>query len=106
VDYKTGRKAGNEVDHAEQGQVYMLSEFMAEPLVDSIIVEFWYLDMDDLTRMVYSRDQGLRYFKSVNNRAVKMTSDTELAPTPSRWACKWCPYRQDRGGPCKVGVVS
>ena len=106
VDYKTGKKNGNEIDHGEQGQIYMLSEFMIEPDIDSIVVEFWYLDADDLTRMNFSREQGLRFFKSINNRAVKMTSDVTFAATPSKWACKWCPYRQDRGGPCKVGVVS
>lgn len=106
VDYKTGKKDGNEVDHAEQGQVYMLSEFMIEPLIKNIVVEFWYLDQDDLTRMEYTREQGVRYFKSINSRAEKMTSDTTFEPTPSRWSCKWCAYRQDRGGPCKVGVIS
>jgi hypothetical protein len=106
TDYKTGKKDGNEVDHAEQGQIYMLSEFMIEPLIEEIVVEFWYLDINDLTRMRYTRDQGLRYFKSINARAEKMTSDTTFEATPSRWACKWCPYRQDRGGPCKVGVIS
>lgn len=106
VDYKTGRKDGNEVDHSEQGQIYMLSEFMIEPEINEIVVEFWYLDVNDLTRMRYTREQGVRYFKSINTRAVKMTSDTALEATPSRWACKWCPYRQDRGGPCKIGVIS
>lgn len=106
VDYKTGRKDGNEIKHSEQGQIYMLSEFMIEPEVQTIYTEFWYLDQNDLTRMKYTRDQGLRYFKSINGRAVKATSDSVLEPTPSKWACKWCPYRQDRGGPCQVGVVS
>lgn len=106
VDYKTGRKDGNEIKHSEQGQIYMLTEFMIEPLIETIDVEFWYLDINDLTHMKYTREQGLRFFKSINNRAVKATSDPVMEHTPSKWACKWCPYRQDRGGPCKVGVIS
>jgi hypothetical protein len=28
----------------------------------------------------------------LNNRAVKLTSDTELTATPSEKACKWCDF--------------
>lgn len=106
IDYKSGRKSGNEIKHTSQGQHYMLSELMLEPKVDLVHVEFWYLDQNDLMATSYTRQQGMKFFRNINERALKATEpDQKWEPEPSKWACKYCPYRQDRGGQCKVGVI-
>lgn len=106
IDYKTGRKDGNEIKHTHQGQRYMLAEIMTEPDVDLVHVEFWYTDANDLMTTTYTRAQGLKFFKHINEIALKATDpDQDWSPQPSAWACKWCPYRQDRGGQCKVGIL-
>lgn len=106
IDYKSGRKQGNEIKHTGQGIHYMLSELMLEPAVQTVHVEFWYTDVNDLMGTKYTRAQGMKFFKQVNETALKATApDQKWEPSPSKWNCKWCPYRQDRGGQCKLGVI-
>lgn len=103
IDYKTGRKHGNEVKHTEQGQLYQLAAFLKFPTLNSIDVEFWYTDhpVDQLYRTSYTREQGTRYFEKFNKRAEALTSATEFPPNPNAHSCRWCPYL---GNACKFGV--
>lgn len=106
VDYKSGRKSGNEIKHTTQGQRYMLSEFMLNPAVEIVHVEFWYTDVNDLMSTTYTRAQGLKFFRHINELAIKATApDQEWQAEPSKWNCRYCPYRQDRGGQCTMGVI-
>lgn len=93
LDYKTGKKVGNEVKHADQMQLYQLSAFMRYPKLEKITIELWYTDQDAISRMDFSRDQGLRFFKNFDDRARKMTSDEELRPRPNKFVCGRCPYK-------------
>lgn len=106
IDFKTGKKFGNEVKHAEQVQLYQLLSFLRFPELKSITVELWYIDQgpDQTTKMTFTKDQGLRFFKSFNDRAVAMTSCTEFPPNPNVHSCKWCPYGPKGTGHCPVGV--
>lgn len=104
VDYKTGKKFGNEIKHAEQMQLYQLAAFLRYPELAIIDVELWYTDQDDLTHMRYSRDQGMRFFQNFNRRGVEITSATEFPPSPNIFSCKWCPYGPRGTGDCDKGV--
>lgn len=105
VDYKTGRKFGNEFKHGEQCQLYQLATFMRYPELEIVETELWYTDQDELTHMRYTRDQGLRFFANINSRATKMTTATEFTPKPSPHACRYCPYSEERGnGVCEYSV--
>ena len=104
IDYKTGRMSGNEVKHADQGQQYQLGAFMRNPDIELITVEFWYLDQNDMSQMTFTRDQGLRFFKNVNDRALKMTEALDFPPKPNAFNCKWCPYGPKGTGACTHGV--
>lgn len=106
IDFKTGRKFGNEVKHAEQVQLYQLLSFMRYPELEKITVELWYIDQgpDHTTKMTFTRDQGLRFFKSFNERGLAVTSCTEFPPNPNVHSCKWCPYGPKGTGHCAVGV--
>ena len=44
IDYKTGKKFGNEIKHAEQTQLYQLAAFLRYPELETIDVELWYTD--------------------------------------------------------------
>lgn len=103
IDYKTGRKFGNEVKHAEQGQLYQLAAFLRNPTLASVSVEFWYLDQPVEQKSVfnYSRDQGTRYIEKFAKRGALLTSETEFPPNPNAYSCKWCPYL---GNACIYGV--
>lgn len=106
IDYKTGKKFGNEVKHMEQLQLYQLLSFMRFPELETITAELWYIDIgpDATTARTFTREQGLRFFKNFNDRGLEITSCTEFKPNPNVHSCKWCPYKPSASGHCPVGV--
>lgn len=107
IDYKTGRKFGNEVKHAEQLQLYQLVTFLRYPKLERVTAELWYLDQPDgqnITSMTYTRKQGLRFRDSFNRRGTALTTCEDWKPNPSVHTCKWCQYGPWNGGQCQVGV--
>lgn len=101
IDYKTGRKSGNELKHADQCALYQLSAFLLYPELKEIDAELWYLDQDELSRVHYTREQGMKFFRRFDDRARKMTSATEFAPSANRFNCRWCPYGIEGTGHCE-----
>ena len=93
IDYKTGKRYGNEVKHNEQLQLYQLVTFLRYPKLETIHVELWYLDVDELVTVTYTRNQGLRFRRSFENRGNAMTTCTEFPPNPNIFSCRWCPYK-------------
>ena len=104
IDYKTGRKFGNEVKHAEQLQLYALVTFLRHPKLQRVTAELWYLDQNETTRMTMTREQALRFRNSFHRRGVALTTCTDWKPNPSKFTCKWCQYGPWNGGQCQVGV--
>lgn len=104
IDYKTGRKFGNEVKHGQQAQLYQLGAFLRYPDLEEITTEIWYLDQDELATMEFTRAQGMRFFKHWNNRMEAMTTEVEFKPTPNMNSCRWCPYKPSKLGVCSVGI--
>lgn len=107
IDYKSGKRFGNEVKHNEQMQLYQLGTFLRYPKIKKVTVELWYLDLDEIHSMEYRRDQGLRYADSFARRGTAMTTCEDFVPNPNAYSCRWCPYKPtERGGTghCSVGV--
>lgn len=93
IDYKTGRRFGNEVKHAEQTQLYQLVTFLRYPELETIHTELWYPDVDELATMTYTRNQGLRFKRSFEQRGDAMTTCIDFPANPNIFSCKWCPYK-------------
>lgn len=104
IDYKTGKRYGNEIKHAEQGQLYQLATFLRYPDIQEIDVELWYTDQDELHHMRFTRDQGLRFFKGFDVRGNTITSEIEFPANPNIFSCRWCPYGPGGTGHCEKGV--
>jgi len=104
IDYKSGRKFGNEVSHAQQLQLYQLAAFLKYPELENIYAEIYYFDQNELTSMHFRRSQGLRFFKSWDDKFDKMLTCTSFPPNANQYSCRWCPYRQDRSGDCSFGI--
>lgn len=104
IDYKTGRKFGNEVKHAEQLQLYALVTALRYPRLKRITAELWYLDQNETTRMVFTREQALRFKSGFHRRGEALTTCSDWKPNPSKFVCKWCQYGPWNGGQCQVGV--
>ena len=104
IDYKTGRKFGNEVKHMEQMQLYALVTFLRHPELQFVDVELWYLDQNEVTKMTMTRDQALRFKLGFHKRGEALTTCSDWKPNPSKFVCKWCQYGPWNGGQCQVGV--
>lgn len=101
IDYKTGRRQGNEIKHTEQGQIYQLATFLRHPELEHIVVEFWYTDLGEKDVKQYSRVQGVTYFDKYHSRLSKISDCTEFKPNPNAFSCRWCPYK---GNICEYGI--
>lgn len=100
IDYKTGKKSGNEIKHGEQGQLYQLATFLRYPELERIDVEFWYTDQNDIARTSFTRKHGLNFLRLYTNRGNRMVTEAEFPSNPNMFACKWCPYGQKGTGHC------
>lgn len=106
IDYKSGKRYGNEAKHHEQMQLYQLAAFLRYPQLQEVTVELWYTDINDLVDRTYRRDQGLRFLLSWDKRGERMTTAEEFPAKPSQRTCKFCPYKPtEKGGTghCAVG---
>lgn len=104
VDYKTGKRYGNEFAHTEQGQLYALTSFLRYSDLELVHVEFWYTDLNELHATKYTRKQALMHFKTWNDRALKMTTTNRFEPNPNLFSCQWCPFNPKLGGTCEYAV--
>ncbi len=97
IDYKTGKKFGNEVKHMQQAQLYAIGVFFKYPNVQALTTEFWYLDHKLTTRKTYTREKMLHYITRFTERALAMTTTTVFPPKPNKMNCKWCDYGNQNG---------
>lgn len=104
IDYKTGKRAGNEIKHGEQVILYGLAEVLRQPEVEIVVVELWYLDMDEMHAVTFTRAQLLAQLPGFEARGLRMTTATTFPANPNIFSCRYCPYGPDKGGQCKQGV--
>lgn len=108
IDGKTGKKYGNEIKHAGQGQLYAGATFLREPTLQKTIVEFHYWDLKNderITRVEYKPQFAAKVILSFEKRANIMLGATMFPPRPNVFNCRYCAYGKSRGnGTCKVGV--
>lgn len=104
IDYKTGKKFGNEFKHGQQCQLYAIAAFIRFPNISVVRTELWYLDQKVKTIVFYRREDIGRLMANFTKRAIALTECTEFFPKPSLHACKWCPYGAKGTGHCSDGV--
>ena len=106
TDYKTGKKMGNEVKHAQQLQLYAVACFMRFPSLQTAKVCIEYLDEGKTVRRAYTREQVQFFLANFDKRGKKMTTATTFPPRPNMMNCMWCPYSPNNGGSgyCQYGV--
>lgn len=104
VDYKTGKKWGNEVKHAQQLQLYALVSFLRFPELETVDAQLWYLDIGETTSQVFTRDQALRFKRNYDKKGTDIVSCTSWPANPNKYSCQWCLYGPEHSGHCTVGV--
>jgi len=94
LDWKSGKKFGNELKHGEQALHYAIGAFMKYPDLDYIQTEFQYTDLGDKLTKNYTRERALLHMPKIHERAVIMTTATVFPPKPSKQNCRYCYYRE------------
>lgn len=105
IDYKTGKRFGNEVKHAIQLQLYALCALIRYPELEQVTCELWYLDQNELASFTMKRSQMSKYLKLFDQKGRKFTEDTVFKPNPNVESCKYCPYHPSKQANCEYGVV-
>lgn len=104
IDYKTGKRFGNEIKHAEQLQLYALCTLIRYPEVEKVTTELWYFDQNELASFEMKRSQIGKFLRIFDRRGRAVTEATDFKPNPNIHSCKYCPYHKDRQGDCKFGI--
>jgi hypothetical protein len=102
IDYKTGKKWGNEVKHGEQVQLYTLDTVMRYPDVEEITTELWYPDVDELTTQTFTRAQALKFKRNFEARGIAITQCEDWPANPNIFVCRYCNYGES--GDCKMSA--
>lgn len=92
IDWKSGKKWGNEVKYTQQGQLYAVGTFMKYPELLSIKTRFLFTDTGEKMERVYSRNQMPPILTNFTQRGERMTTAMHFKPKPSKIACRFCPY--------------
>ena len=95
IDFKTGRKEGNEISHISQAQVYAIGALMRDPELEFIKIRFFYLDKGGELQKEYTREYALRLLPRWIQRAIALTSATDFLPMPSTFKCRFCNYNKE-----------
>ena len=101
-DHKTGKLFGNEVKHASQGMFYAGLASVRYPEIAKFHVEFWYPDVNELTRTTFTRRQSGIFLAKFMERGKAMTSAIDFPAKPSEPNCRYCEYGKNKGvGACE-----
>ena len=103
IDYKSGKRFGNEIKHGEQLMFYASATAARFPEVQSIHTELWYLDVDEIAYAHYTRSKALQALARFTTRLEKMTQPQIYQPNPNIFSCRYCPYGSWGTGHCKAG---
>lgn len=98
IDWKTGKKFGNEMKHNQQGMGYAIAAFNRYPELEFVEVQFVYLDKIDELRGSYTRQQAALLQPGLEHRADLMTTCTDFEAKPSFHACRWCAHGKVQEG--------
>jgi CRISPR/Cas system-associated exonuclease Cas4 (RecB family) len=101
TDYKSGKRFGNELKHAQQLQLYALCTLLRHSKIERTTNELWYLDKNELASFELHRSQLSRYLAIFDKRGRALTECEDFKPNPNVVTCKWCPYK---GAECQFGV--
>lgn len=94
VDWKSGKKFGNELKHGEQALHYAIGAFSKFPFLDYIQTEFQYTDLGEKMTKNYTRDRAMLHMPKIHQRAIIMTTATTFPPKPSKVNCRYCFFRE------------
>ena len=94
VDHKTGKRAWNEVKHAEQMKFYAMATFLRYEQVQQVTTELFYCDENNLIRHVHRRNRIAQTVRKYTKIGENYTRERAAWPAkPGRSQCFFCPYK-------------
>ena len=103
IDYKTGKRYGNEISHMIQAQLYQVAAFLRYPQLEHVEVEYWYTDLKEIFAAPFNRAFGMRFLEKFDDIGERITTEVQFNPKPSATACRYCAYGFQNGtGVCQV----
>lgn len=99
VDFKTGRKYG---DNEEQMELFAVATFQRFPLLTDVKTRLWYFDSGDEDVADYHVNDVPKLRAKWDKKVEPLFSDTTFAPRPND-KCHWCSFGKSKGGPCRHG---
>jgi CRISPR/Cas system-associated exonuclease Cas4 (RecB family) len=106
VDYKTGKRFGNEIKHARQLQLYALCALIRCPEVEQVTCELWYLDQNELASFTMHRKQLKKYLQVFDRDGRAVTDAKTYPPRANIDSCRYCPYSPEKQAQCPHGVTA
>lgn len=102
VDLKSGKRYP---EHEEQLQIYAMLGIKRYPRAKRVDVKAWYVDEGGAYghQASYLPQMFDHYAAQWDEIAARMFKDVDFVPTPSVNACRYCPFKVSRGGPCEEG---
>lgn len=97
IDFKSGKYR---VPSTEQIELYAIGLHAANPTLEEVTAEFWFLDTGDVYKRIYTAGELLKLREKYERYVAPLYADETFAPTPSN-GCRWCNFSKTKGGPCK-----
>ena len=101
IDKKTGQPRENE-HYQDQLEIYAIAVLCANPEVRVVDTSLVFVDAarsPEVKGRTIRRKDLVKLKAKWVERLTPMFCDTVFAPRPG-WGCRFCDYRNDRGGPC------
>jgi hypothetical protein len=96
IDFKSGKYR---VPSTEQVELYAIGLHAANPELEKVSAEFWFLDTGEIYEKTYTAEQLLKLRSKYEKYVAPIYADETWKPTPSN-ECRWCSYSKTKGGKC------
>lgn len=104
-DWKTGRKDGNEVKHADQMMFYTVAAFAWFENLTHVQVLLRYVDHGKDTFKEFTRQEAMQFLPKVEQRIAQVLDEKDFYPKPSLNHCRYCPYKTGKLGKKKNAAI-
>jgi len=97
IDFKSGKYR---IPSTEQVELYAIGLHAANPALDEVTAEFWYLDTGEVYTKTYTAGELVKLRAKYERYVAPIYSDKVFTPTPSN-ECRRCSYSKTKNGPCR-----
>jgi hypothetical protein len=96
IDFKSGKYR---IPSTEQIELYAIGLHAANPELEEVSAEFWFLDTGEVYTKTYTAAELLKLRSKYEKAVAPIYADETWKPAPSN-ECRWCPYSKTKGGKC------